>query len=159
MSATTRPAAIRAADTPPRARGSGYPPEFLARVAGRDKRPLGDHFGLATFGVNLTRLAPGAWSSLHHRHGRQDEFIYVLEGTPTLFTDAGETPLSPGMCAGFPAGGTAHHLENRSGADVVYLEIGDRGTGDSVVYPNDDLAATMQPDGTWRYTRKDGSAF
>ena len=107
MPDATRPAAIRAADTPPRARVSGYPPEFLARVAGRDKRPLGDGFGLATFGVNLTRLAPGAWSSLHHRHGRQDEFIYVLEGTPTLLTDAGETLLSPGMCAGFPAGGTA----------------------------------------------------
>jgi uncharacterized cupin superfamily protein len=159
MPDTARPAAIRAADTPPRARTSGYPVEFLARVAGRDKRPLGDRFGLATFGVNLTRLAPGAWSSLHHRHGRQDEFIYILEGTPTLLTDAGETPLSPGMCAGFPAGGTAHHLENRSGADVVYLEIGDRGAGDSVVYPNDDLAATQGPDGAWRYTRKDGSGF
>ncbi len=110
MSSAT-PAAIRAGETPPRTRVSGYPSEFLARVAGRDKRPLGDPFGLSTFGVNLTRLAPGAWSALHHRHGRSDEFIYVLEGTPTLFTDAGETLLAPGMCAGFPSGGTAHHLE------------------------------------------------
>ena len=157
MTDTARPAAIRAAETPPRARGSGYPAEFLARVAGRDKRPLGDQFGLTAFGVNFTRLAPGAWSSLHHRHGGQDEFIYVLEGTPTLFTDAGETLLSPGMCAGFPARGSAHHLENRSGADVVILEIGDRGLGDSVVYPNDDLAAVQGPDGKWEYTRKDGS--
>ena len=150
-------AAIRAADTPRRARGSGYPAEFQPRVAGRDKRPLGDPFGLTTFGVNLTRLAPGAWSALHHRHSGSDEFIYVLEGTPTLFTDAGETLLSPGMCAGFPAGGTAHHLENRSAADVVFLEIGDRNAGDSVVYPHDDLAAIQGPDGKWGYTRKDGS--
>ena len=157
MSSAT-PAAIRAGETPPRARVSGYPSEFLARVAGRDKRPLGDPFGLSTFGVNLTRLAPGAWSALHHRHGRSDEFIYVLEGTPTLFTDAGETLLAPGMCAGFPSGGTAHHLENHGGADVVILEIGDRLAGDSVVYPDDDLAAVQGPDGIWRYTRKDGSA-
>ena len=157
MADPARPVAIVAAAAPPRARASGYPPDLLARVAGRDKRPLGDRFGLSVFGVNLTRLQPGAWSALHHRHGAQDEFIYVLEGTPTLVTDAGETPLSPGMCAGFPAGGSPHHLENRSGADVLILEIGDRGKGDSVVYPDDDLAAVMGPDGKWRYARKDGS--
>jgi 4-oxalocrotonate tautomerase len=34
------------------------------------------------------------------------------------------------MCAGFPAGGLAHHLINRTDQDVVYLEIGDRTLGD-----------------------------
>jgi uncharacterized cupin superfamily protein len=157
MADATRPIAIRAAEAPSRARASGYPADLVARVAGRDKRPLGDMFGLTVFGVNLTRLAPGAWSALHHRHGKQDEFIYVVEGTPVLVTDSGETQLAPGMCAGFAAGGTAHHLENRSGADVLILEVGDRGADDSVVYPNDDLAAVMGPDGKWRYARKDGT--
>jgi uncharacterized cupin superfamily protein len=60
-------------------------------MTGRMKRPLGDPFGLTVFGVNLTRLAPGAWSTAHHKHKRQDELIYVLEGTPVLVTDAGET--------------------------------------------------------------------
>ena len=36
----------------------------------------------------------------YHQHKVQDEFIYVLEGTPVLVTDTGETQLSPGMCAG-----------------------------------------------------------
>jgi uncharacterized cupin superfamily protein len=154
-----RPDAIRAAEAPPRARASGYPAQFLAKIAGREKRPLGDLFGLGVFGVNLTRLSPGAWSALHHRHSRQDEFVYVLEGAPTLITDAGETLLSPGMCAGFPAGGMAHHLENRTDADVVVLEIGDRTPGDEGSYPNDDLKAAMGPDGRWQYTRKDGSSL
>ena len=157
MAEPDRPVAIVAADAPPRARGSGYPADLAIRVAGRDKRPLGDRFGLSVFGVNFTRLAPGAWSALHHGHSKQDEFVYVLEGTPTLITDAGETQLHAGMCAGFPAGGSPHHLENRSDADAVILEIGDRGADDAVVYPNDDLAAAMGPDGKWRYTRKDGS--
>ncbi|HME20004.1 MAG TPA: cupin domain-containing protein [Acetobacteraceae bacterium] len=157
MADTVRPPAIRAAEAPPRARASGYPADLAARVAGREKRPLGDVFGLSMFGVNLTRLAPGAWSALHHRHSRQDELVYVLEGTPTLVTDAGATLLSPGMCAGFPAGGSAHHLENRSGADVVILEIGDRTPGDEGFYPDDDLKAAMGPDGKYFYTRKDGS--
>ena len=157
MADTARPTAMRAADAPPRARASGYPADLAAKVAGREKRPLGERFGLNVFGVNLTRLAPGAWSALHHRHSRQDEFIYVVEGTPTLITDAGATLLAPGMCAGFPAGGTAHHLENRSDADVVILEIGDRTPGDEGSYPDDDLKAAMAPDGSYRYTRKDGS--
>lgn len=152
-----RPVAVPAADVPPRTRASVYPADLAVRIAGREKRQLGDMFGLRTFGVNLTRLAPGAWSSLHHRHGRQDEFVYVLQGHPVLVTDAGETALAPGMCAGFPAGGSPHHLENRGDAEVVFLEVGDRGPGDSVSYPNDDLAGTMGEDGAWRYTRKDGT--
>ena len=111
-------------------------------MAGRDKRPLGDLFGLTNFGVNITRLAPGGWSALRHAHTKQDEFIYILEGSPTLLTDAGRTALHPGMCAGFKAGsGDSHCLVNESGADVVYLEIGDRTAGDAVEYPYDDLAA------------------
>lgn len=149
--------ALRAADAPPQARPSGYPADLAAGLAGREKRPLGELFGLGNFGVNLTRLAPGARSSLHHRHARQDEFIHVLEGAPMLVTDAGETPLSPGMCAGFPAGGTAHHLENRSDRDAAVLEIGDRTPADSVFYPDNDLQAAMDESGNWRYARKDGS--
>jgi uncharacterized cupin superfamily protein len=158
MSGSEHPTAIRAIEAPPRARTSGYPADLATRVAGREKRPLGDMFGLTIFGVNLTRLAPGAWSALHHRHSRQDEFIYVVQGTPTLITDGGEMVLAPGMCAGFPAGGTAHHLENRSAQEVLILEVGDRSPGDSGFYPNDDLAVAMGVDGQYRYTRKDGSS-
>lgn len=154
-----RPAAVVAAETAPRTKPSNYPEPFASRMAGRVKHPLGDLFGLASFGVNLTRLPPGAVSALHHRHSRQDEFIFVLEGEPTLLTDAGETVLKPGMCAGFPAGGTAHHLENRTDRDAVILEVGDRARGDEVAYPADDIQAVMGEDGTWRFTHKDGTAY
>lgn len=128
-------------------------------MRGRNKHPLGDIFGLKNFGVNLTRLAPGAISALRHAHSRQDEFVYILEGHPVLITDAGETPLSPGMCAGFRAGsGDAHQLVNRSAGEVVYLEIGDRSAGDSGTYPDDDLQAVLVG-GHWRFTRKDGTPY
>ena len=154
------PKAIRAADAPPRARSTGYPEPFAARVQGRDKRPLGDRFGLQNFGVNLPRLAPGAHSSLRPAHPKQDEFVYILEGRPTLVTDTGETQLEPGMCAGFKAGsGDAHHLQNRSGSEVLYLEIGDRTPGDGATYPDDDLQAVLGTDGKWRYLHKDGTAY
>ena len=98
-----KPVALAAARTPPRTKPSNYPEPFASRMAGRHKHPLGDLFGLSNFGVNLTRLAPGAVSALRHAHSRQDEFIYILQGHPTLHTDEGMTPLAPGDCAGFPA--------------------------------------------------------
>jgi uncharacterized cupin superfamily protein len=154
------PKPIKASEAPPRARATGYPEPFAARVKGREKRPLGDLFGLQNFGVNLTRLAPGAHSSLRHTHTKQDEFVYILEGRPTLVTNAGEAQLEPGMCAGFKAGnGDAHHLQNRTQSDVLYLEVGDRTAGDAATYPDDDLQAVLGTDGKWRYLRKDGTAY
>src|ERR1051325_8140779 len=117
MQKPRHPIAIVAQDAPPKAKQTNYPEPFAERMAGRRKHPLGDLFGLTNFGVNLTRLAPGAASALRHAHTRQDEFVYVLEGRPTLYTDAGAVELEPGMCAGFKAGeGDAHHLVNRSEA-------------------------------------------
>ena len=137
----SRPVALLAADVPPRAKLSNYPEPFFSRMKGRDKRPLGDLFGLMNFGVNLTRLKPGGSSSIRHAHTKQDEFVYILEGRPTLITDAGRTALKAGMCAGFRAGtGDAHQLVNETDEEVVYLEIGDRTDGDAVTYPDDDLA-------------------
>lgn len=154
----TAPLAIVAAEAAPRARQSNYPEPFLSRMGKREKRPLGDVFGLKNFGVNLTRLAPGGESALLHRHSKQDELVYILKGTPTLVTDRGEVQLSPGMCAGFPAAGLAHQLVNRTATDVVFLEVGDRTPNDEGTYPVDDIAAKLTPGG-WVFTHKDGSAY
>ena len=83
----------------------------------------------------------------------------MVEGEPTLFTDAGEMRLRAGMVAGFPASGTAHHLENRTDRDCVILEVGDRAQGDEVSYPTDDIEAVMGEDGKWRFAHKDGTAY
>lgn len=153
------PIAISAEDVPIRAAVSFYPEPFAARMAGRRKSQLGEVFGLRNFGVNLTRLAPGAISSLRHSHAKQDEFVYVVSGHPTLHTDRGGVRLSPGMCAGFRAGtGDAHHLHNESGEEVVYLEIGDRTPDEHVSYPDDDLRFVREA-GKARFLHKDGTAY
>ena len=153
------PTALVAAEAPARTTPTIYPEPYAARVAGRQKRPLGDRFGVKNFGVNLTRLAPGAQSALRHAHTKQDEFIYVLQGKPTLVTDEGPTRLAPGMCAGFRAGtGNGHHLVNETGEDVVYLEIGDRIPGDEASYPDEDLHVAMVG-GRWHVTHKDGTPY
>jgi uncharacterized cupin superfamily protein len=128
-------------------------------MAGRQKHPLGDLFGLTNFGVNLTKLAPNAASALRHAHTKQDEFVYVLRGQPTLHTDEGRRRLSPGMCAGFKAGtGKGHRLVNETEEEVVYLEVGDRTPGDEGGYPDDDLQALLVG-GTWKFVHKDGTPY
>jgi len=140
--------------------GTGYPTEEMRKVvAGRAKHPLGDALGLTTFGVNLTRLEPGAASALRHWHLRQDEFVYVLEGELTLVTDEGEQVLGRGTCAGFPGGvPNGHHLVNRASTPAVYLEVGDRLPGDGAEYPDRDLKVRATPAG-WRYAHRDGRPY
>jgi uncharacterized cupin superfamily protein len=155
-----RPTAIEAASVPPSRAGRGYPEPFAVRVAGGERRVLGDAFGPTKFGVNLTRLPPGSMSALRHTHTREDEFIYIVEGEPVLVTNAGETQLRPGMCAGFKAGsGNAHHLLNRSGRDVVYLEVGDRDPGDTVIYPDDDIGRALTPAAERIFVHRDGRPY
>ena len=160
MSAAKPPVAAVATEVAPFAPPAANIPPVFARVLDRrEKRRLGDVFGLANFGVNLTRLTPGGLSALRHAHTRQDEFVYILEGEAVLVTDAGETSLRPGMCAGFKAGtGNGHHLVNETAEEVVYLEVGDRTPGDEGAYPDDDLKVSFV-DGRWQYAHKDGTPY
>ncbi len=151
---------IQATAIPENTAKSLYPEPFATLVKHRTKRKLGDHFGLANFGVNLTTLAPGTISALKHHHGRQDEFVYVLSGTPTLRHGEEEYQMSPGECIGFKGGsGLAHQLLNHGEVDAVYLEVGDRLPGDTVEYPDDDLALVQGADGAWSARHKDGSPY
>ena len=153
------PIALVAAEVAQRTKRSNYPEPFASRMAGRGKQLLGEAFGLENFGVNRTTLAPGAVSALHHAHSRQDEMIFVLEGHPTLYLGETEVPLHPGMCAGFAHGGPAHHLKNNGSETVIYLEIGDRSTGDEVSYPDDDLQVETGSGGERFFAHKNGDPY
>lgn len=148
------PAAVAARNT------SAYPEPFRSRVLPREKRPLGDACGLTKIGVNLTTLGPGRESSMRHHHTHEDEFVFVLEGEVVLRTDEGEQLLTPGTCAGFRAGsGNGHQLVNRSARPARYLEVSNREPDDIAAYPDDDLAYEKGPDGSHRFSRKDGSSY
>jgi uncharacterized cupin superfamily protein len=150
---------IVAADAAARTRPSNYPEPFASRMTGREKKPLGDPFGLAQFGVNLTTLRPGAVSALHHQHTRQDEWVYVLQGEVTLHVGDERFLMRQGACAGFPAGGEPHHIENGSSEDAIIIEVGSRTGGDEVNYPIDDLIAVMSEAGERVFAHKDGRPY
>jgi uncharacterized cupin superfamily protein len=136
-----------------------YPTPFDRVVVGRERKRLGNAAGLEQFGVNLTRLKPGAASSLRHCHEREDELIYMLEGELVLIEDEGEIVLRPGDAAGFKAdSGDGHQLINRTERDAVYLEIGTRAKHERVDYADVDMLMIRDDSGA-RYTHKNGDPY
>ncbi len=138
---------------------SGYPDPYRQAVIGRERKRLGNAAGLDQFGVNLSRLKPGAASSQRHWHAHEDEFIYVLEGELVLVENEGETVLRPGDAAGWKAGvANGHCLINRTARDAVYLEIGTRAPRERAEYPDIDMVAVR--DGkSQRYLHKSGAPY
>ena len=138
--------------------GSGYPTPYDEPCRQRKRVRLGDAAGLTQFGVNLLRLPPGGWSSQRHWHSAEDEFVYILEGEAVLVSDAGEEVLRAGDCAGFKAGDAdGHHLQNRTNAEVVLLEMGSRNPeADAVDYPEIDLEIRA---GARTFLHKDGTPY
>jgi uncharacterized cupin superfamily protein len=137
--------------------GTGYPDPFNEACAGRTRQRLGDAGGLRAFGVNLMTLPVGKWSSQRHWHSHEDEFVYVLSGELTLVEDHAETLLRAGDCAAFPkASGNGHHLQNRSRAVAVYLEVGSRHPEDLTTCSDIDMMS-FNRDGA--FVHKDGSPY
>ncbi len=137
--------------------GCNYPTPYDRPCLGSTWRRLGQAGGLTAFGVNLSRLPPGVWSSQRHWHTHEDELVYVLEGELTLVTDAGEELLRAGDCAAFKAGDPdGHHLINKSGYDAVVLEIGNRDARDGCDYPDLDMIAKA---GVEPYLHRDGAPY
>ncbi len=139
-------------------KGSSYPAPFHENAVDRIKQGLGDAGGLSDFGVNLTHLPPGQWSSQRHWHSADDEFVYVISGEVALITDQGEEILRAGDCAAFPKNvANGHHLINKSNAMALYLEIGTRSGGKDVCeYPDIDLRIDSSKG--W-YEHKDGTLY
>ena len=137
-----------------------YPEPFWQPIKGRERKRIGNAVGLSQFGVNLTTLKPGAWSSQRHWHRNEDEFIYVIEGEIVLCEDHhSETVLKPGDAAGWRAnGGVGHCLINRTQKDAVYIEVGTRTVNETVVYSDIDMRLERDKNGA-RYLKKTGEPY
>ena len=93
--------------------------------------------GLQKLGVRHQILPPGRRTSLPHAESHEEEFVYVIDGTPDLWLNGALHRLRPGDGVGFPAGtGIAHTILNNSDAPVTLLVIGERDKADNrVIYP------------------------
>jgi len=135
--------------------GSNYPHPFDIPCSGQSCQRLARHTGLTQFGVNLTVIEPGAWSSQRHWHSHEDELVWVLDGELTLVTDSGEEILRAGDCAAFRRGDPdGHHLVNKSGRPARVLEIGNSDPQDRCTYSDIDMIADVAG-----YTHRDGAPY
>ena len=145
--------------TAPRRSGTGYPPPYDTPCRGRSFVQLAAAAGLDLVGINLMTLPPGQWSSQRHWHLDEDEFVWVVSGELVLVEDGGETLLRAGDCAAWKAGvADGHHLQNRSGADAVLLQVGNptNEATEWVDYP--DIDVIIRPGGAG-YRRRDGTLY
>ena len=98
---------------------------------------FGQHFRLKRLGIHHQRLLPGRRTSFPHAESVEDEFVYVIAGTPDVWLDGVLHRLAPGDGVGFPAGtGLAHSFVNNTDTDVQLLVVGDRDNpANRIVYP------------------------
>jgi uncharacterized cupin superfamily protein len=137
--------------------GSTYPSPYDVPCAKQASQRLARHAGLTAFGVNLTIIEPGGWSSQRHWHSHEDEFVWIIAGELTLITDAGEQVLRAGDCAAFRRGDpNGHHLVNKSTQPATVLEVGNSDPQDRCVYPDIDMVA--EP-GVAGYSHRDGTPY
>ena len=149
---------LNIADLPVRT-GSGYPEDHAKAVKGRSNVSLGNPLGVTQFGVNITTLEPGAWSSQRHWHLNEDELVLALEGEMVIVDENGRHQFKPGKVMGWKANTpNAHCITNESDKPAKFLIVGTRAEIEEAYYPDIDMHYRRDEKGP-RFQRKDGSSF
>jgi len=104
--------------------------------------------GLTRLGIRHQVLPPGRRTSIPHAESDEEEFVYVVDGTPDLWLDGHLHRLAPGNGVGFPPGtAIAHSFLNNSPTNVTLLIVGEPGKPENrVIYPANPEMKPLRPD-------------
>ena len=110
--------------------------------------PLAKALGLERIGIHHNRLLPGRRTSYPHAESAEEEFVYVLEGTPDVWIDGHLHALKPGDSVAFPAGtGICHTFINNTDHEVRLLVIGETLKDENRIrYPKNEAHEAKRPD-------------
>jgi uncharacterized cupin superfamily protein len=104
----------------------------------------GPFWGAMQTGASLYELAAGQSICPYHYEWGEEEWLYVLEGEPTLRDPEGEHALTPGDLVFFPVGPDgAHKLTNRTDTTVRLLMFSTVKHPAVTVYPDSDKIAAF----------------
>jgi uncharacterized cupin superfamily protein len=113
-----------------------------ARYPGSDEllsigAPIGRLLGLQRIGIHIEVLPPGRRTSFPHAESTEEEFVWVIDGFPSVWIDGDLHDLIPGDAVAFPAGTTiAHTFINNGEAPARLVVIGETRRDDNrVFYP------------------------
>src|SRR3990167_3048842 len=89
-------------------------------------RAIGKAAGLVRTGIHFDRLLPGTRTSFPHAEEDEEEWAYVLDGTPSVWLDGVVYALAAGDFVALPAGtGIAHVFLNDSDREARVLVGGE----------------------------------
>lgn len=109
-------------------------PDFGIRFRHLTLAAVGDGYRV---GVAIEELAPGMRSNPAHYHFKEEEHVFVLEGTMTIRFGEERFQVKAGDYACFPAGLRAGHCFINDSATVCrYVILGENKPDDVVVYPD-----------------------
>jgi uncharacterized cupin superfamily protein len=83
-------------------------------------RSVGKRLGASLIGASVYELPAGQRSFPFHYHHGVEEWLYVVAGTPSVRTPAGEQPLKPGDLVCFPVGPDGAHAVTGPGRVVLF---------------------------------------
>src|SRR5882724_3797743 len=88
--------------------------------------PFSREFKIRRIAIRHDTIMPGWQSSPPHAERDEEEMVFILEGTPDLWSDGFLYRMKPGETAGWPGrDGMAHCLINNTDKPVRMLTIGE----------------------------------
>ena len=110
--------------------------------------PLAAKLGLTRIGIHHVRLLPGRRTSYPHAESAEEEFVFVLEGTPDAWIDGHLHRLAPGDAVGFPAGtGICHTFMNNTDSEVRLIVVGEKAKEENRIrYPRNEAHEATRSD-------------
>jgi uncharacterized cupin superfamily protein len=98
---------------------------------------FGPQLGAKESGSTVYELPPGQAICPYHYEYGEEEWLLVIEGTPTLRTPEGEEEIGPWEVVFFPSGPDgAHSVRNKTAGTVRVLMFSTRNEIAAAVYPD-----------------------
>ena len=107
----------------------------------RSSTRVGAALGAARTGLSVYEVPPGEAITPYHYEEPDEEWLLVVEGTPTLRHPGGEEQLEPWDAVFFPAGPDGAHLVRNDSASTVRVAMFSSSAAavGAVVYPDTDM--------------------
>jgi uncharacterized cupin superfamily protein len=123
---------------------------------------LGKELGAERTGISVYEIPPGQSICPYHYEIGEEEWLLVLEGTPTLRHPGGSDRLEPWDAVLFPRGPEgAHRIGNETDGTARVLMFSDVVTPTATVYPDSDKVGiwTGNPDTDLLVRRESGVEY
>jgi len=114
---------------------------------------IGKRIGASRMGMTVYELPPGQAICPYHFEWTDEEWLFVLEGMPTLRSPEGERVLRPGDTVCFPAGPEGAHLVRADGEAARVAIISTKNPVGIAEYPDSDKVGVWA-DGTHYMLRR-----